>query len=197
MVKTNDIGDGYSELKTIAAEVANAVIISNRKEMVGQHDTRVRVPETFASGQTSNVFDIYDDDSRLNRIRRCGTKIGVTRKISYFLNCNKCLKISTMNVRTIRTQRLREELVCNTITEKADVLGIQKHRMLHTEDMKYETVNEKTLITSSAWRNDSGAATGEVEILLNSKSKKALYSVIMYNERIILINLAIPLRHLL
>ena len=94
-----------------------------------------------------------------------------------------------MNVRAIRTQRLREELVCSTITEKVDVLGIKEHRMLHTEDIKYETVNGRTLITSSAWRNDSGAATGGVGILLISKSKKALSSVIKYNERIIIINL--------
>ena len=47
-------------------------------------------------------------------------------------------------------QRLRKELVCNTIAEKVDVLGIQEHRMLHTKDIKYETVNGRTLITSSA-----------------------------------------------
>ena len=135
--------------------------------MVRQHDTRVKVPETFASGQTSNVFDIYDDDSRLNLIRRCETEIGEAKRKSYFINCKKCLKISTMNVRTIKTQRLREELVCSTITEKVDVLGIQEHRMLHTEDIKYETVNGRILIISSAWRNDSGAATGGVGILLN------------------------------
>ena len=46
-----------------------------------------------------------------------------------------------MNVRTKRTQRLREELVCSTIKGKVDVLGIKKHRMLHTENTKYETVN--------------------------------------------------------
>ena len=105
-MKTNDIGDGYSEFKTMAAGVANAVIVNNKKEMVEQHDTRVRVSETFASGQTSNFSDIYDDDSRLNRIRRCKTEIGEARRKYYFLNCNKCLKISTMNVRTIRTQTM-------------------------------------------------------------------------------------------
>ena len=48
------------------------------------------------------------------------------------------------------------------------MLGIQEHRMLHIEDIKYERVNGRTVITSSAWRNDNGAATGGVGNLLNS-----------------------------
>ena len=94
-----------------------------------------------------------------------------------------------MKVRTIRTHRLREELVCNTIADKIDALGIQEHRLLHTEDIKYEMVNGRTLIISSAWRNDSGAATGGVGILLNSKAGKALSNVIKFNERVIIVNL--------
>ena len=57
-----------------------------------------------------------------------------------------------MDVRTIRTQRLLEKLVCNTISEKVDVLGIQEHRMLHTEDIKYETVKNTDYIVSVAKR---------------------------------------------
>ena len=50
--------------------------------MVGQHDTRVRVSETIASGQTSNISEIDDDDSRLNRIRKCKTDISEARRKS-------------------------------------------------------------------------------------------------------------------
>ena len=78
MAETNDIGDGYSDNKTIALEVAITAIISHRKEMDIRHNARVRIPETIAPGQTSNVS--FNDASHLNRIRRCETEVGEVRR---------------------------------------------------------------------------------------------------------------------
>ena len=104
VAETNDIGDGYSDIKIIAVEVAITAIISNRKEMDIRHNARVRVPETIAPGQTSIVS--FNDASHLNRIRRCEMEVGEVRRKTSLLNCKSCIKISTMNVRTIRTHRL-------------------------------------------------------------------------------------------
>ncbi|XP_072016342.1 craniofacial development protein 2-like [Amphiura filiformis] len=58
-----------------------------------------------------------------------------------------------MNVRTIRENRCREELVSNLIEYNIDILGIQEHRIVHKEPVKYEDILGQTLITTSATRN--------------------------------------------
>ena len=42
------------------------------------------------------------------------------------------------------------------------------------------------MITSSAWRNDTQAAVGGVGLLLSLKTKKTLYNVFSYSERVLL-----------
>ena len=68
-----------------------------------------------------------------------------------------------MNVRTIREQRCREELVSNFTAYDIDILGLHEHRLVHDEPVKYESIQGKTLITTSATRNKAGSATRGVE----------------------------------
>jgi exonuclease III len=93
-----------------------------------------------------------------------------------------------MNVRTIREQRCREELASNLDRYNIDILGIQEHRIVHDEPVKYENILGKTLITTSAERNSAGAAVGGVGILLNTHAKASLASIKAYNNRILIAN---------
>jgi len=77
-------------------------------------------------------------------------------------------------VRTITQPERRKELVHNFSAQGIEILGLQEHRIVHEEPTSNERILGKTLITTSAWRNSVGAATGGVGILLNTKATKCL-----------------------
>ena len=98
------------------------------------------------------------------------------------------IHVSRMNVRTVQDQNHRAELVHNFTQQKIDVLGIQEHHIIHDDPVKHENIQGKTLVTSSAWRNDAGATTGGVGVLLNSHATKCVTDVRNHTERILVIN---------
>ncbi|XP_072047147.1 uncharacterized protein [Amphiura filiformis] len=67
-------------------------------------------------------------------------------------------------------------------------LGIQEHRIVHKEPVRYENILGQTLITTSAVRNRAGAATGGVGIVLSSSAKSSLASVTQHTDRILAAN---------
>ena len=87
-----------------------------------------------------------------------------------------------------KTKIHRAELVHNFTEQKIEVLGIQEHCIIHDDPVKHENIQGKTLVTSSAWRNDAGAATGGVGVLLNSHATKCVTDVRNHTERILVIN---------
>ena len=54
------------------------------------------------------------------------------------------------------------------------MLGIQEHRIMHDETVKYNTIGHSTLITTLAWQNYQGASTGGIGIKLNKRSINSL-----------------------
>ncbi|XP_072050063.1 uncharacterized protein [Amphiura filiformis] len=93
-----------------------------------------------------------------------------------------------MNVRTIRENRCREELVSYLIEYNINILGILEHRIVHKEPVKFEDILGQTLITTSATRNRAGAATGGVGIVLSANAKASLAGVVPHTERILVAN---------
>ena len=65
-----------------------------------------------------------------------------------------------MNVRTIREENNQLELKYNFESHDLDILGIQEHRIMHDETLKYNNIGHSTLITTSSWTNYQGASTG-------------------------------------
>ena len=57
------------------------------------------------------------------------------------------------------------------------IIGIQEHRRIHDEEVKFQQIDNHMLITKSAWRNKAQAATGGVGILLASAAEKVLSDV--------------------
>ncbi len=66
--------------------------------------------------------------------------------------------------------------------------GLYDYRIVHDEPIRQRSIQGKPLITSSAWRNDRGAATRGIGILLGNKASKALKSVRSHTSRILVVN---------
>ena len=154
--------------------------------MANQSNTRVKVPNLLNPGADANYSKSHDGlPSNLSSKYKLDD--GASKRKS-FISCKRKAIIGTMNVRTIREQRCREELVFNLTAYDVDILGLQEHQLVHDEPVKYESIQGKTLITTSATRNKAGAATGGTGILLNTKAKDSLASVRPHNERILIVN---------
>ncbi|XP_019623440.1 PREDICTED: craniofacial development protein 2-like, partial [Branchiostoma belcheri] len=69
-----------------------------------------------------------------------------------------------------------------------DVLGIQEHRIVHEDEVRYESIHGNTLITTTASRNLAGAAVGGVGILLSTKAFNSLAKVTPFNGRILIVS---------
>ena len=155
--------------------------------MAKVYDTRVKVPTTLSSPGADIDVNQSHDDLSLNPTGRGKPDYGGCRRRN-LMSCKRVSIISTMNVRTIREQRCREELVSNFIEYNIDILGLQEHRLIHDEPVRYENILGSTIITTSATRNSAGAAYGGVGIVLSSQAKSSLSGVRPYTERILIAN---------
>ena len=155
--------------------------------MVRIYDTRVRVSTNATFPGADIDLQQSHDVLPLNPPGRGKPEFGVCRGRN-LINCKKAVKISTMNFRTIRERRCREELISNHIEYDIEVLGIQEHRIVHNEPVRYENILGMTLITTSATRNSAGAATGGVGIFLNTKAKTSLAGVHEHTDRLLIAN---------
>ena len=58
------------------------------------------------------------------------------------LKCKQTIQIATLNVRTLNRIGQLLELTASAVEHKIDIICIQEHRYMHTEDIKYhETGN--------------------------------------------------------
>ena len=64
------------------------------------------------------------------------------------------------------------------------IVGVQEHRRVSEEELKFVKANDYHLITTPAWRNNSQATTGGVGILLNNKAESALGKINLISPRI-------------
>ena len=79
--------------------------------------------------------------------------------------------MGTLNVRTCRKTSVRLELVDRFLENGLEVLGIQEHRVVYSEDLKVEDHQEGVrFISVSAWRNGSGASVGGVGALVSRRA---------------------------
>ena len=86
--------------------------------------------------------------------------------------------MGTFNASTVREVARLVELAHCAEERGVEILGVQEHRRVHTDDqIVYHKVERCTFITSSAWRNEAQAATGGVGLLLGSRARKALRRV--------------------
>jgi hypothetical protein len=69
--------------------------------------------------------------------------------------------MGTFNACTVREEARLVELAHCAEERGVEILGVQEHRRVHTDDqIVYHKVERCTFITSSAWRNEAQAAWG-------------------------------------
>ena len=154
--------------------------------MANLNNTRVKVPN-LATPRADTDSCKSHDDLPSNPKGRDKTDYSACKR-SNVISCRRVSIVSTMNVRTIREQRCREELVSNFVEHNIDVLGIQEHRIFHEEPVRYETILGSTLITTSATKNSAGASIGGVGVILNAHAKSAMSRVTSFSDRILIVN---------
>ena len=77
-------------------------------------------------------------------------------------------------------------MAINFNESKLSILGIIDHKIVHDEeDTRIEEHVNCVLITTSAWRNSNGAASGGVGLVVSKKAEKALAEVKPINNRIV------------
>ena len=70
------------------------------------------------------------------------------------------------------------------------IVGVQEHRRVSDEELTFARKNSYHLVTSSAWRNSSQAATGGVGIILNNKAENAMTKVESISSRVMIATFA-------
>ncbi|KAJ8355109.1 hypothetical protein AAFF_G00098000 [Aldrovandia affinis] len=103
------------------------------------------------------------------------------------LRCWRPFVMGTFNACTVREEARLVELAHCAEERGVEILGIQEHRRVHTDDrIVYRRVERSTFITASAWRNEAQAATGGVGLMLGSLARKALRRVYHHTDRILI-----------
>ncbi|CAK6977732.1 uncharacterized protein LOC114950604 [Scomber scombrus] len=78
------------------------------------------------------------------------------------MRCRRPFVMGTFNACTVREVARLVELAHCAEERGVEILGVQEHRRVHTDDqIVYHKVERCTFITSSAWRNEAQAAQGE------------------------------------
>lgn len=158
-----------------------------------ENSTRVQAPTLIQPAVASTTSDNEVNDAvHPNPTGRCTVdsktnKAGKNTKIDKkLLKCKDKTLIATLNVRTLRKEDKRIELARIFNATNIHILGVVDHKIVHEdEDIKTEQLNNCTLITSSAWRNESNASSGGVGVLINKKLEDTLSTIDTINKRII------------
>ena len=132
--------------------------ISNRKTMMdAPNNTRVKVPNNSATSANVESEDANEALSP-NPVSGRDEADNHTNIRSKLVSCKQTLRVATLNVRTLNGVQRQSELVTNFNKQRIDLIGIQEHRIVHDQPIQYQSIQGRTLITSSAWRNVCGAA---------------------------------------
>ena len=112
------------------------------------NNTRVKVPnKTLPSTETISK-EKYDGSTPNPKGRVDPEKcVGAIAKL---LKCKQEIITSTMNIRTIREEHKQIELKYNFEYHNIDILGIQEHRIIHDEKVRYKTIGRSIFVTTSA-----------------------------------------------
>ena len=128
------------------------------------------------STEASRSPDRQNDDAATNRNPR-GAESENSGRTKAFLRSRDTINIATYNVDTLRDENKQLELQQRSQWNKIGILGVQEHRIIHSDPIEYRKIGTSTLVTSSGWRNRSQAAQGGVGLLLDQKARKALLKV--------------------
>ena len=151
----------------------------------------IKVPEPSLKVGSDNIVEEHcysqvtepNDGPPLNLQRSDGLK--EQQVPTSTLRPKKIINIASFNIRTGKDNWRICELIHHMDKYNISIIGLQEHRRVHEEEIKYENIDGHLLVTSSAWRNSSQAAIGGVGFLMNRKAEKALCDVTSVTNRIL------------
>ena len=92
--------------------------------------------------------------------------------------CKSTIQIEAFNVRTFNRIGQLQEPTAFAIDHNIDRICVQKHRYLHSEDIKYHNIsNEWTFFSTFAWKNSVDAAIECKSMLIGPWAQKSLNSI--------------------
>ena len=95
-----------------------------------------------------------------------------------FLKCKSTIQIAIFNVRTSNRLDRLPELTASAINHNIDIICIQEHKYINSEDIKYHDIgNEWMAVAASAWKNSVNATIGGVGMLIGSRALKSLNNI--------------------
>ena len=92
------------------------------------------------------------------------------------LKCKSIIQIVTFNIRILN--EIGQLLTASAIDHNIDIICIQEHRYIHSEDIKYyDTGNWWTLVSAYARKNSVNAVMGGVGMLMGPRALQSLNSI--------------------
>ena len=161
----------------ITDPTSNHVSLETYDEMTLNSPGRV-ISDGGGSGSQNQLLDVRVSIERLDpKVILPPTKI---------LKCKKPTIFSTLNVRTLSSEKQLQELITCANANKIDIISIQEHRHYHPDTaLKYKTYDNYQLITASAYKNLQGSTIGGVGMLLSAKAIQNTLNVEKISPRII------------
>ena len=105
---------------------------------------------------------------------KSATELKLKQKL---LKCKSTIQIATFNLRTLNRIGQLPELTASAIDHNIDIICIQKHRYIYSEDIKHHDIgNGWTFVSASAWKNSVNATIG-VGMLIGPRAQKSLNSI--------------------
>ena len=150
------------------------------------HCTRVSAPATSRDPDSNPTPNLYDGNPQNPDGRAFPDRGESGPKVHRLLKCKSPIILSTLNVRTIMKPERLQELVHNAKQHEIDVIGIQEHRLQHTNsELEFRSVENYQLITS-AYRNRQGSTSGGIGFLLSPKAVNNMLHIEKISDRIML-----------
>eukprot|EP00116_Pleurobrachia_bachei_P001743 sb/3462005/ len=154
------------------------------------YSTRVQAPALYSDPRngSSELADLkpitggFVEDGPL--VRKTPNNYENSKKRRLLVGPRNNIWVGTLNVRTLR--RSKVELANRIIANSIDIMGIQEHRIVHTEKARIEDLHGGVrLITCSAWRNSGGASVGGVGLMVTRRAYESISSITPYGSRLI------------
>ena len=115
---------------------------------------------------------------------KSATELKLKQKL---LKCKCAIQIVTFNVRTLNRIGQLPELIALAIDCTIDIICMQEHRYIHSEDIKYHDAgNGRMLATACAWKNSVNATIGGVGMFIGPLALKSVNNIEKIQTRMML-----------
>ena len=144
------------------------------------NSTRVKAPANSRCHRSSvSRNQTTHDVSALNPTGRVNTDNCTSKTSHRLLSCKRAFSISTFNTRTLRKENHLDEIFYSAEEHNLGIVAIQEHRHVHEEEVikQWNHTPNHTLFTSSALKNQAGAAIHGIGLLMRKDVKDDLESI--------------------